>query len=202
MKRPGASPDVPSAGRGGHAEWYAADDGAALHCQGGHLLEVVSSRPAAFAYRVEFDGSRVVETRLPVRFLGATDSTATEQVTQKWFARPVLFVSDLQVALRFHLDTLGFKKKWHAGDGKGTVCQVDRGETEILLCEDSERHDKGRLFVDLARDGLDGLRREIVERSVPAQKAWWGYDVIRIADPDGNELLFPLDDTNDRERQK
>jgi len=41
-----------------------------------------------------------------------------------------------------------------------------------------------------------------LERSVPTQKAWWGYDVIRIADPDGNELLFPLDETNDRERQK
>jgi len=28
-----------------------------------------------------------------------------------------------------------------------------------------------------------------------------GYEVIRIVDPDGNELLFPLDETNDRERQ-
>jgi hypothetical protein len=28
----------------------------------------------------------------------------------------------------------------------------------------------------------------------------WGYDVIRITDPAGNELLFPLDETNDRER--
>ena len=71
------------------------------------------------------------------------DSTATEQVAQKWYARPVLFVSDLQVALCFYIDKLGFKKKWHAGDGKGTVCQVDRGECEIILCEDSERQDKG-----------------------------------------------------------
>ena len=46
------------------------------------------------------------------------------------------------------------------------------------------------------------LRREISERAVSTQKAWWGYDVIRIADPDGNELLFPLDETNDRERQR
>ncbi len=68
--------------------------------------------------------------------------------------------------------------------------------------EDPEHHDKGRLFVELTRDGIDELRREILERSVPTQKAWWGYDVIRITDPDGNELLFPLDETNDRERQK
>jgi catechol 2,3-dioxygenase-like lactoylglutathione lyase family enzyme len=130
------------------------------------------------------------------------DSTTTEQVPHKWYARPVLFVSDLQVALGFYIDKLGFKKKWHAADGKGTVCQVDRGECEIILCEDSARRDKGRLFVELNRDGLDQLRREILERSVPTQKAWWGYDVIRIADPDGNELLFPLDETNDRERHK
>jgi hypothetical protein len=131
-----------------------------------------------------------------------SDSRAAEQVTQKWYARPVLFVSDIHLALDFYLDKLSFRKKWHEGDGKGTVCQVDRGECEIILCEDRARRDKARLFVELTRDGIDELRREILERSVPAQKSWWGYDVIRIADPDGNELLFPLDETNDREREK
>jgi hypothetical protein len=37
------------------------------------------------------------------------------------------------------------------------------------------------------------LRREISERSVPTEKTWWGYDAIRIVDPDGNELLFPYE---------
>ena len=131
-----------------------------------------------------------------------SESTVTERIAHQWYARPVLFVSDLQAALRFYIDKLGFKKKWHAADGKGTVCQVDRGGCEIILCEDSARQDKGRLFVELNREGIDELRREILERSVPIQKAWWGYDVIRITDLDGNEILFPLDETNDRERQK
>lgn len=131
-----------------------------------------------------------------------SDSTAAEHVSQKWYARPVLFVSNLQVALAFYVDKLGFAKKWHNDDGQGTVCQVDRGECEIILCADSQRRDKVRLFVELTRDGIDELRREILERSIPTQKAWWGYDVIRIADPDGNELLFPLDETNDREQQR
>jgi catechol 2,3-dioxygenase-like lactoylglutathione lyase family enzyme len=113
----------------------------------------------------------------------------------------VVFVSDLQAALLFYIDKLGFEKRWHSDDGKGTVCQVNRGGCEIILCADAARQDRGRLFVELNRDGLDELRNEISERSVPTQKAWWGYDVIRIADPDGNELLFPLDDTNDRTRQ-
>jgi len=123
-----------------------------------------------------------------------------ELMSNRWYARPVLFVADVQVALRFYIDTLGFTKKWHTADGEGTVCQVDRGGCEIILCEDPARQDKSRLFVELNRDGIDELRREIAERSVPTEKAWWGYDVIRIPDPDGNELLFPLDETNDRER--
>ena len=130
-----------------------------------------------------------------------TESPVSERIAQQWYSRPVLFVADLQAALRFYIEKLGFEKRWHSADGKGTVCQVNRGGCEIILCEDAARQDKGRLFVELNRDGIDELRREIVERSVPTEKAWWGYDVIRIADPDGNELFFPLDETNDRERQ-
>jgi catechol 2,3-dioxygenase-like lactoylglutathione lyase family enzyme len=125
-----------------------------------------------------------------------------KRIAHQWYARPVLFVSDVQGALRFYIDQLGFEKKWHTADGKGTVCQVDRGGCEIILCEDPARQDKARLFVELNRDGIDELRREIIERSVPTQKTQWGYDVIRISDPDGNELFFPLDETDDRERQK
>ena len=128
------------------------------------------------------------------------ESTVTERIAHHWYARPVLFVSNVQGALRFYVDQLGFEKKWHVDDGKGNVCQVDRGGCEIILCEDPARQDKGRLFVELNRDGIDELRREILERSVPTQKARWGYDVIRVADPDGNELFFPLDETNDSER--
>jgi hypothetical protein len=45
--------------------------------------------------------------------------------------------------------------------------------------------------VELNRDGLDQLRREILERSVPTQKAWWGYDVIRnqpLQPPSGGKI--------------
>jgi peptidase E len=60
---------------GGMQAGYAADDGAALHFHGENLVEVVSSRAQAGAYRVERIGERVVETRLPVRYLGVTDTT-------------------------------------------------------------------------------------------------------------------------------
>jgi len=51
---------------------YAADDGAAVHFVDGALRQVVTSRPAARAFRVaRGDDGAVVETPLPARYLGA-----------------------------------------------------------------------------------------------------------------------------------
>jgi dipeptidase E len=49
---------------------YAVDDGAALHFVHRELRRVVSSRPRACAYRVEPSDGDVVETPLPVSYLG------------------------------------------------------------------------------------------------------------------------------------
>jgi catechol 2,3-dioxygenase-like lactoylglutathione lyase family enzyme len=110
-----------------------------------------------------------------------------------WYARPVFFVADVSRALRFYVDLLGFEKRWHEGDGEGTVCQVNRGDCEIILCEHPTRRDRARLFIELNVDELAELRRELVQRSVPSKETWWGYDSIQIDDPDGNELLFPIE---------
>jgi catechol 2,3-dioxygenase-like lactoylglutathione lyase family enzyme len=123
-----------------------------------------------------------------------TEQAVRTQVAHRWYARPVLFVADVQRALHFYVDMLGFEKSWHSGDGAGNVCQVNRGECEIILCEDAARRDKSRLFVELTADGFADLRRELAERAVPTKEAWWGYDVIQVDDPDGNELLFPISD--------
>jgi len=117
------------------------------------------------------------------------EPTGPAQVSHFWYARPVFFVSDVEAALRFYLGQLGFEKAWH----KETVCQVNRGDCEIILCKDAARRDRSRLFVELNRDGHAQLLREISERSVPFQRTWWGYDSILIVDPDGNELLFPYE---------
>jgi dipeptidase E len=50
---------------------FAADTGAALHFADGSLVEVVTSRAAARAYRVERRNGEVHEEPLPVRYLGA-----------------------------------------------------------------------------------------------------------------------------------
>lgn len=112
----------------------------------------------------------------------------------RWYSRPVLFVTDLPRALRFYLDSLGFKKDWHADEGKCTVCQVSRSDCEIILCQDAKRRDKARLCIELTADGLRDFQRELAEWSVTYQTTWWGYDTTQVDDPDGNELFFPVPD--------
>jgi|SRR5436190_483180 len=120
-----------------------------------------------------------------------------EQATRKpdhfWYSRPVFFVSDIQQAIDFYINKLGFTKKWHEADGKGTVCQVERGECEIMLCEDPNRKDRGRLFLELKRVAVDQLMKEVAEKSIATQKVWWGYECLQIKDPDGNEILVCLE---------
>lgn len=114
-------------------------------------------------------------------------------VRYTWYARPVFFVADVERAINFYVEQLGFEKKWHEGDGRGSVCQVDRGGCEIILCEDGSRDDRARVFLELSSEGVAQLLEEIEERSVRARKSWWGYDVLQIEDPDGNELLVCLE---------
>jgi catechol 2,3-dioxygenase-like lactoylglutathione lyase family enzyme len=109
----------------------------------------------------------------------------------RWYARPVLFVSDVHRASRFYIEQLGFTRHWHTDNGAGSVCQVDRGECEIILCADDTRQDRGRLFIELTADALADLRRELAERGVPTRETWWGYDTLQVDDPDGNQLFFP-----------
>jgi len=79
------------------------------------------------------------------------EQAVRSKIVHRWYTRPVLFVADVNRALRFYIDMLGFEKRWHEGDGAGKVCQVSRGECEIILCEDAMRRDKARLFVELPR---------------------------------------------------
>ena len=122
------------------------------------------------------------------------DKNSSDQAVHRWYTRPVFFVADVNRAAHFYVEMLGFEKAWHADDGAGTVCQVNHGECEIILCQDATRRDKGRLFIELTAEALANLRREFVARSVPSKETWWGYDTLQVDDPDGNELLFPRPD--------
>ena len=123
-----------------------------------------------------------------------TEPATSNQTVHRWYTRPVFFVADVNRAANFYIDTLGFEKAWHSGDGAGNVCQVNHGECELILCEDANRRDKGRLFIELTATAFADLRREFVDRGVGMKETWWGYDTLEVDDPDGNELFFPQPD--------
>jgi hypothetical protein len=50
---------------------------------------------------------------------------------------------------------------------------------------------KGLMFISLDVSVLDALRVELEGRSVDVKDGQWGYRLMVIADPDGNELYFP-----------
>ncbi len=118
-----------------------------------------------------------------------------------WFARPVLHVTDVEVSLRFYVSQLGFTSPWRYGeDGRAHVAQVERQGCALILADTwPEKIGKGLMFISLnveqgTREGaiaaLDALRAELEARGVPVKEGSWGYRLLVIDDPDGNQLFF------------
>jgi len=115
-----------------------------------------------------------------------------------WFARPVLHVTDVEASLRFYVDRLGFTSPWrHNEDGKADVAQVDRQGCAIILADSwPEKVGKGLMFISMNETGevqiavLNALRAEFEAKGVPVKEGWWGYRLLVVDDPDGNQLFF------------
>jgi catechol 2,3-dioxygenase-like lactoylglutathione lyase family enzyme len=118
-----------------------------------------------------------------------------------WFARPVLHVTDTEAAVGFYVESLGFTTAWrHEEHGKLIAAQVERdGCALILACTWLEKAGDGTMFISLNTEpptneaqaaAVDALRAEFRHRGAVVEDGWWGYRVIKVADPDGNTLLF------------
>jgi catechol 2,3-dioxygenase-like lactoylglutathione lyase family enzyme len=130
-----------------------------------------------------------------------------------WFARPVFYVTEVEASLRFYVDRLGFTSPWRYEEGgKVYVAQVDRQSCAIILSATwPDKTDKGLLFVSLnvqpetheaAVAALDELRAEFEARGVSVKDGSWGYRLLIVNDPDGNQLFFnyPHDPASGRDR--
>jgi catechol 2,3-dioxygenase-like lactoylglutathione lyase family enzyme len=111
----------------------------------------------------------------------------------RWYARPVLFVSDVGRSVGFYVDQLGFEERWrHEDAGKLLVAQVERRSCELILCsQEPEKTGRGRMFISLDVDVLHSVRTELEGRGVAVADGRWGYSLMVVHDPDGNELYFP-----------
>lgn len=115
--------------------------------------------------------------------------------SEKWYARPVFSVASIQAALDHYCTLLSFKQEWKYEEaGQTIVTQVSKGEFEIILSSNLDRVGQARAFISLTAAELAILEDMIVRNNITSDRIHWGYPIIRITDPDGNELLFPLDE--------
>lgn len=80
------------------------------------------------------------------------------------------------------------------------VAQVERQGCAIILTKTwPQKIGKGLIFISLnvepptreaATAALDALRAELETRGVPVKEGSWGYRLLIVDDPDGNQLLF------------
>jgi catechol 2,3-dioxygenase-like lactoylglutathione lyase family enzyme len=123
-----------------------------------------------------------------------------------WFARPVLHVKDVDASLRFYVNRLGFTSPWRYDEnGRAYVAQVDRQGCALILADTwPEKIGKGLMFISLnvepesreverreaAVAALDALRAELEAKGVSVKDGSWGYRLLVVNDPDGNQLFF------------
>lgn len=116
-----------------------------------------------------------------------------------WFARPVLHVSDVEASLRFYINQLGFTSPWrYEEEGRVHVAQVDREGCALILADTwPDKTGKGLMFISLNTEDpdalvakVDALRAELEAKGVPVKEGSWGYRLLVVDDPDGNQLFF------------
>ena len=118
-----------------------------------------------------------------------------------WYARPILNVRDVEASLLFYIDRLGFKCPWrYDEDGKAYVAQVDRKGCSLILAQTwPEKVGRGLMFISLnvepptpeaATAALDALRVELEAKGVSVKEGSWGYRLLVVDDPDGNQIFF------------
>ncbi|MFZ0639161.1 MAG: glyoxalase superfamily protein [Candidatus Acidiferrales bacterium] len=114
-------------------------------------------------------------------------------MSDRWYARPVLFVTDIDRSLDFYVKQLGFTENWrYEEEGKAFVAQVARRGSELILTSQwPDKAGSALMFISLDPDVLDAVRVELEGRGVNVKDGNWGYRLMVIVDPDGNELYFP-----------
>ena len=111
----------------------------------------------------------------------------------RWYTRPIVCVTNVATSLGFYVGQLGFAEDWrHEDDGKLLIAQVGRDGCELILSSQwPDKVGQTMQFVSLDEDVLTTLRADLEAKDVAIEDSWWGYRLMVLKDPDGNQLLFP-----------
>jgi len=130
-----------------------------------------SSPPSPLAAAARADGCRKAELGCP---------------------RPIFAVRELDPALAYYRDQLGFRIDWKYGEPPD-FASVTRSHTTIFLCHQCQgTPGTGWLWV-FARD-VDKLHRDLVAKGarvvMPPTDMPWGTREMHVSDRDGNVVRF------------
>jgi catechol 2,3-dioxygenase-like lactoylglutathione lyase family enzyme len=101
---------------------------------------------------------------------------------------PVLRVENMQAALHFYVDILGFEKAEWSGEEFASVAR-DGGSIYLSLGDQG----RGGAWVWVGVDDVEPLYEDLKARGVPILMPPTNFDwalEMRVADPDGNVLRF------------
>lgn len=96
--------------------------------------------------------------------------------------------------MSFYIGKLGFNEDWrHVDGGQTLVAQVAREGCALMLWRPSVERTLGpaMIFISLKQDTFAALTAALAANGVASREGWWGYRVIIVTDPDGNDLYFP-----------
>ena len=112
-------------------------------------------------------------------------------MSNEWFARPVLFVADIDRSVDFYVKQLGFSQPWrYEEEGKARVAQVERqGCALVLSSQWPDKVGKGLMFISLDVEVLNALRAELEGRGVDVKDGHWSNGECIAVDPVTGELL-------------
>jgi predicted enzyme related to lactoylglutathione lyase len=101
-------------------------------------------------------------------------------------SQPILRVENMETALRFYVDVLGFTNvAW----GTDEFTSVNRDRAGIYLCRGGQG--RGGAWVWLGVDDVEVIYQDLKQRGVPIRMAPTNYPwalEMHLEDPDGNVL--------------
>jgi len=103
-------------------------------------------------------------------------------------SQPILRVENMEAALRFYVELLGFE---NAAWGTSDFTSVNRGRAGIYLCRGGQG--RGAAWVWIGVPDVRELLREYTARGAAIRKAPTNYPwalEMHLEDPDGNVLRF------------